>query len=339
MLRVSGLTSSLSDFSLAVDELEIQGSTYFVLMGPSGAGKTLLCECLTGFRAMDAGRVELYQREITCLKPEERGISLVHQEHCLFRHLDVFENVAYGLRCRRVSQAEINRTVNGILEKIGIPQLARRRMEELSGGERQRVALARAVAVKPKLLIMDEPLNSLDIMSKRGMMDLLLSLKSEFNHVTLHVSHDLEEALYLGDRIGLLLNGKLVQTGETGAVVLKPATIEAAQFFGIENIYRVTGKGGGGVALSEGFAFLVDFPDRNFKYCCIHSELPRLYREQSTDGSRYPGTVKAIRKSGKQWIVKIDLGMELTVRLYHDPAEYCSGKVFVQFPDEAIHFI
>ncbi len=200
----------LGNFRLNVD-FEM-GRGYCVLLGPTGAGKSVFLEVIAGIIRPDSGEVRLNGVDITSLPPEKRGIGFVPQDYALFPHLNVYKNIAYGLR--KVVKDEKERRVREIAEKLGIAHLLDRKPARLSGGERQRVALARALVIQPKLLLLDEPLSAVDLRTKGVLMDELRFVQREFEVPVLHVTHDLVEAVMLADEVAVMLNGKIVEKGE-----------------------------------------------------------------------------------------------------------------------------
>ncbi|MDD5091057.1 MAG: ABC transporter ATP-binding protein [Candidatus Wallbacteria bacterium] len=341
MLRVRNMSVLVDSFRLEVDGLEIDPGCYFILMGPSGAGKSLFCECLSGFRPAGGGVIVLYGKNIGRLRPEERGVSLVHQEPCLFRNYDVFGNVAYGLRCRGISEKAIERSVGGILEKLGISALRGRKVDELSGGERQRVALARAVVVKPSLLILDEPLNALDFKTRQDMMEQLRRLKGEFDHVTMHVCHDLDEALRLGDRIGIISRGRLLQTGSPREISYRPRSLMAAELLGVSNLFPVSKAVGDIVVLEDRFNLrYAGETVKNPAYCCIHPELIDLGGTRRAEAA-YEARIIGIRELGKMLEITLDAGIRLTVRIFDTRTrQFSEGeRVVFGIPEHAVHLM
>ncbi len=213
-LKITGLTRNWGDFALKELSLEAKAGEYLVVLGPSGSGKTLLLETLAGLHQPERGKIELGGEDITNLAPEKRKVGFVYQKYYLFPHLSVRDNLAFGLRYQRLSRAEKHQRIQRAAREVGIEYLLNRpTVANLSGGEMQKVALARALCVEPRLILLDEPLSSMDYHSRENVFPLLLGLKARFQVPILHVTHDHNEALQLADRIAVMFNGRLVQIG------------------------------------------------------------------------------------------------------------------------------
>ena len=237
MLEILNLSKVYRGFSLRDINLKI-GREYLVILGPSGSGKTTLLECIAGIRTIDGGRIILDGVDITELPPEKRNISLVTQEASLFPHMTVYKNIEYGLKVRGISREERRRLVSEISSKLKIYDKLYRYPNSLSGGEKQRVSLARALVVNPKLLLLDEPLSALDVPLRRGIRAELKQIKKEFNLPIIHVTHDQNEAAILADKIGLLVDGELIETGSPFEIFNRPKKLETALFIGFENVFE-----------------------------------------------------------------------------------------------------
>lgn len=226
-----GKTKVLSGFSLEVPSGEL-----CCLLGPSGCGKTTALRIVTGLLAPDEGRVLLGVRDITKLPPGARNIGMVFQNYALFPHLDVRENVAYGLRRRRRPEKEIASRVGDILSMVRLDGYGGRMISELSGGQQQRVALARALVIEPELLLLDEPLSNLDARLRSDLREDLRSAVDDMGVTTLLVTHDQEEAMSIADRIVVMNEGKIEQQGLPRELYRKPANPFVADFLGRVNL-------------------------------------------------------------------------------------------------------
>ncbi len=206
------------------------------LLGPSGGGKSTLLEIIAGLQPPDRGDIRWEGRTMLPVPPHQRGFGMVFQDYALFPHMDVFENIAFGLRMMRLPRSEIRRRVEQLAALVGLQGFERRRVTTLSGGEQQRVALARALAPRPRLLLMDEPLGALDrALRERLLLDLKRILR-EVRQTALYVTHDQEEAFTLADRVILLREGKVEQIGTPQEIYRAPRSAFAARFLGFENI-------------------------------------------------------------------------------------------------------
>ncbi|WP_416968047.1 ABC transporter ATP-binding protein [Streptomyces sp. 4F14] len=226
-------------------DLTVEPGEVMALLGPSGSGKTTALRAVAGFVRPSAGRVFLGDRDVTDVPPYRRGIGMVVQQYALFPHLRVEDNVAFGLKARRVDRAEIRRRVGEALELTGMGAYARRRPRELSGGQQQRVAIARALAIRPEVLLLDEPLSALDARLRSEMLAELARLHRELPDVTiLYVTHDQVEALTLADRIAVLDRARLKACGTPRELYRAPGNAFTASFVGGANLLPVQVAGG-----------------------------------------------------------------------------------------------
>ena len=226
-----GAEPIIRDFSLHIED-----GSLFTLLGPSGCGKTTLLRTIAGFIAVRQGSLRFGARDVTRLPAHLRDVGMVFQDYALFPDKTVFDNVAYGLRARKVDASTIGRTVGEYLERVGLGAYASRLPAALSGGQRQRVALARALAIKPTVLLMDEPLSNLDAKLRVQVRETISDLQKEVGITTVLVTHDQEEALAMSDRIGLIREGRLEQSGTPQDLYARPRTAYAADFVGAANI-------------------------------------------------------------------------------------------------------
>ena len=230
--------------ALALDhvDLAVRTGEFVALLGPSGSGKTTLLRILAGLDFPDAGAVRIGGRDVADVPARRRGVRFVFQHYALFRHMTVFENVAFGLRVRarhiRPSGEEISRRVHDLLNLVQLGFLADRLPSQLSGGQRQRVALARALAVEPKVLLLDEPFGALDANVRRDLRRWLRRLHDEIHLTSVFVTHDQEEAIELADRVVIINRGIVEQNGSVDDVVDRPANEFVMSFFGTVNVFR-----------------------------------------------------------------------------------------------------
>lgn len=229
-----GGTPVVRDLSLTVNEGEL-----CCLLGPSGCGKTTTLKMIAGFIVPDEGEIWLGDRNITRTPPQKRQIGMVFQNYALFPHMNVFDNVAYGLRRRRIPGKEIERRVAEILALVRMEGYARRRIHELSGGEQQRVALARALVIEPRLLLLDEPLSNLDARLRADMREEIRRIQRALRMTTVYVTHDQEEALSIADRMAVMHAGTIEQIGSPQEVYDRPATAFVADFIGRINLIEI----------------------------------------------------------------------------------------------------
>jgi putative spermidine/putrescine transport system ATP-binding protein len=226
-------------------DLGIAQGEFFSLLGPSGCGKTTLLNIIAGFLEPGAGSVWLAGRDITRLAPHQRDIGMVFQNYALFPHLNVFDNVAYGLRVRRQQGETVRERVAEMLALVRLSELAQRMPHQLSGGQQQRVAIARALAIRPQVLLLDEPLSNLDAKLRKEMQAELRRLQRDVGITTVMVTHDQEEALGLSDRIGILGGGRLQQVGTPLQLYRQPANRFVGEFVGQANLIAARPRGDG----------------------------------------------------------------------------------------------
>ena len=221
-------------------DLEIRQGEFFSMLGPSGSGKTTVLRLIAGFETVSAGQVFLDGQDVTKSAPFDRDVNTVFQDYALFPHMNVIENVAYGLRVRGVGKAERLAAANEALATVQLSALATRKPSELSGGQRQRVALARAIVVRPKVLLLDEPLGALDLKLREQMQIELKDLQRKLGITFIFVTHDQEEALTLSDRVAVFNNGRIEQLGTPRQLYEEPASAFVAGFVGTSNIFATT---------------------------------------------------------------------------------------------------
>jgi sulfate/thiosulfate transport system ATP-binding protein len=242
-IEVRNLRKTFGGF-VALDDvsLDVPGGELVALLGPSGSGKTTLLRIIAGLEPADQGTIHFQGEDTTGRPVRERQVGFVFQHYALFRHMSVFENVAFGLRVRprnvRPSEAEIRESVMGLLHLVQLDVLAERRPSELSGGQRQRVALARALAVKPKVLLLDEPFGALDAKVRKELRRWLRRLHEEVHVTSVFVTHDQEEALEVSDRVVIMNEGRIEQSGTPEQVYERPATPFVYGFLGDVNLFH-----------------------------------------------------------------------------------------------------
>ena len=216
--------------------LEVERGEFFGLLGPSGCGKTTTLRMIAGLEKPDSGTIDFDGREITKLTPERRGFGMVFQNYALFPHLNVFDNIAFGLRARRKAKPEIAERVRLTLDLVQLPDYEKRSVAELSGGQQQRVAIARAIAIEPALLLFDEPLSNLDVTLREETRGELRELVKRLGLTAVYVTHDQEEAFALCDRIAVMFQGQILQRGKPRELYEQPAGVSVARFLGRNNL-------------------------------------------------------------------------------------------------------
>ena len=252
-IRLLGLTKRFDDVVAVADlTLEIAQGSFFALLGPSGCGKTTTLRMIGGFEAPTEGRIVLGDRDVASLPPYKRDVNTVFQSYALFPHLDVFDNVAFGLKRKGVPGAEIRERVREMLRIVGLEGMDRRRPRQLSGGQQQRVALARALVNHPRVLLLDEPLGALDLKLRKQMQLELKRIQHEVGITFVHVTHDQEEAMTMADTIAIMSAGRIQQLGRPEELYERPRTAFVASFLGISNLLDATVDGPDRVRLDGG---------------------------------------------------------------------------------------
>jgi molybdate/tungstate transport system ATP-binding protein len=257
MLRLISINRRLGDFALTDINLEVSDGQYYVLLGRSGSGKTQLLELIAGLEHPDNGTIILDNVDITRQRIQDRKVGIVFQDYAVFPHMTVFGNIAYPLRVRKADKKYIAGRVEKVAETMNIKHLLERSTNKLSGGELQRVALARTLITSPRLLLLDEPLSSLDTSLKDDLKRLLRNLNKD-GQTIIHVTHDYGDAISLARRVGVIHNGRIIQEGSVDEVFKKPSNRFVARYAGIKNFFRV--------ALSREKGSLTGITEHNVKF-------------------------------------------------------------------------
>ncbi|MFX0135327.1 MAG: tungstate ABC transporter ATP-binding protein WtpC [Candidatus Hodarchaeota archaeon] len=242
MLILENINKKWDGFQLTNINLEIKDGEFLVVLGPSGAGKTLLLEIIAGIHYPDSGKMYFNGKDITKMPPEKRNIGFVFQDYALFPHKQVWENVGYGLDVRKIPQDKKLDLIEEYLVLVGMVKYAKRYPSTLSGGEQQRVALARALIVEPDIFLLDEPLAALDYNTMIQLKDEIIRIQKQMKITTVYVTHNRLEAITLADRIVIMNKGKIVQVGSPDEIFKHPKDEFVAQFTGFENIFQGMSK-------------------------------------------------------------------------------------------------
>ena len=261
IIVLEGVTKRFGEFT-AVDDIELQiaKGEFFSLLGPSGCGKTTTLRMLAGFEVPTEGRILLDGEPVENVPPYKRNVNMVFQSYALFDHLDIENNVAFGLKRKKVAKDETNRRVAEALELVGLEGRAKDKPNALSGGQRQRVALARALVNRPAVLLLDEPLGALDLKLRRQMQVELKQIQREVGITFVYVTHDQEEALSMSDRIAVMSDGRIAQCGAPEEVYEHPTEEFVAGFIGISNLLEGVVDGPGTVKVGTGMRIAAPLP-------------------------------------------------------------------------------
>ena len=271
MINIESLRIELPGFTLQDIDLSIQDGEFFTLLGPTGAGKTLVLEAIAGIVPISGGRIFIKGRDITHLPPDQRGIGIVYQDYALFPHLSVLENITFGLRYHKADPQTSGKRVKKLMAQLGLRALAQRSIQHLSGGEKQRVSLARALAVNPSVLLLDEPLSALDPNFREEIREVLKKLHERLETTFLMVTHDFAEAMFLGQRTAIINRGKIEQIGSVSEVFKKPSTPFVAEFVGMKNVFPASFNGA--TAMVDGLELQIEsLPPGREGYMAIRPE-------------------------------------------------------------------
>ena len=317
MIRVENLSNKWGEFELKKVSLEVKKGEYFVILGPTGAGKTLLLELIVGLYIPNEGKILIDGKDITYDVPEKRNLGFLYQDYSLFPHFSVKKNIEYGMKLRKVPKNEIDEKIKELSKMFKIQNLMDRDVMTLSGGEQQRVALARALAINPQVLLLDEPFSALDENTKAKLISDMKDLHRKEGITFIHVTHSQEEAILLADRIGIMMNGTIVQVGTPDDIFYKPITKEIASFVKIENIWEgkfiekkaeemtVDVKGKKIITLSDHFKV------GEGVRLIIRPEDIILGKGDTSARNEFRGKVTSVIKHGFYNIVRIDCGFEV----------------------------
>jgi spermidine/putrescine transport system ATP-binding protein len=351
-IRLVDLVKQFGDVR-AVDgiELDIPGGEFFSLLGPSGCGKTTTLRLIAGFEQPTSGQILLDGVDMARTPPHKRKVNTVFQNYALFPHLDVRDNVAFGLRFQDVSKVETKRRVGEALALVQLEGFEKRRPSQLSGGQQQRVALARALILHPSVLLLDEPLGALDAKLRKALQVELKALQERVGITFVYVTHDQEEALTMSDRLAVMSGGRTEQVGTPEDVYEEPANAYVADFLGISNLMMATAAGPsqegrcrvrvGEFDLQAGQG---DVGARGEIRLTIRPERVRLEAHGSNGGNRLPGMVDRVvyLGSSSQILVRLAVGdvLQVLVQNQGQPMEYAQGTpVSVHLPADALRVL
>jgi spermidine/putrescine transport system ATP-binding protein len=350
-VRVVDLVKQFGDFT-AVDGISMQmpGGEFFSMLGPSGCGKTTTLRMIAGFEQPTSGRILLDGEDMAFTPPHKRNVNMVFQNYALFPHLNVADNVAFGLRRAKRPKPEIRRRVAEALELVQLTGLAKRKPAQMSGGQQQRVALARALVLQPAVLLLDEPLGALDAKLRKALQIELKALQEQVGITFIYVTHDQEEALTMSDRIAVMNNGLVEQVGPPQDLYEEPTTTFVADFLGVSNLMTVAARGESQgrckVVLGdfELYAANGDPSTTGETRMVIRPERVRLEPHESTGENRIPGMVERVVYLGNanQVIVGLAPGQRIQALVQNtgdEPAYRQGDPVRAYMPAEALRVL
>jgi len=321
MLKLKNINLSLGDFSISDIHLELKKGDYFVLLGPSGAGKSVVLELIAGLLRANSGKLFLNGKDITNTKMQDRSIGLVFQDFAIFPHLNVEQNIAYPLKIKRWSKEKIQKRVDELSKQMGIAHLLKRQTPDLSGGEKQRVALARTLALSPELLLLDEPLASLDIQLKKDLRNQLRKLHKS-GQTIIHVTHDFEEALLLADKVAIFKEGKIIQSGLKNEVFSKPQSEFVAHFIGVKNYFKISKIGQDSLEVEGKLKLSCNNRDNTLENpiaLMIHSRDIQLLKTRPKNTENvFSGKLIDIYPAFRGFELRIDIGLTLLANISHN---------------------
>lgn len=304
LLKITGLKKTYDQTEVLTDiNLNIKHGEFLTLLGPSGCGKTTLLRLIAGFEQPSAGAIYLDGIQMAGLSADKRPVNTVFQQYALFPHMSVAQNVAYGLKLKKVPKTEIQTRVRDILAMVQMEHLANRRPQDLSGGQQQRVAIARAVINRPKLLLLDEPLSALDYKLRLQMQSELKRLQRELGITFVFVTHDQEEALSMSDRIAVMKDGRFQQIGTPIEIYENPANLFTASFIGETNLFKAEVKG-----------VYPEQPDRNGQVTNGRIEVEVCEAQSQNQAQAGPTTLRNLRRPNFANDVKVGDIVNLLLR-------------------------
>lgn len=313
MIELQNIGKFYKDFQLRDINIKVETGEYYVLLGKSGAGKSIILEMIAGLISPEKGKIIHNNVDITNLRIQKRNIGIVFQDYSVFPHMTVRQNIEYPLISTKVSKDVREQIICELSEKVGITKLLQRKPATLSGGELQRVAIARTLALKPDCLLLDEPLSSLDIQLCNDIRKLLRKLNNE-GLTIIHVTHDYEEAAILADRIGVIQNGEIIQQGKAQQVFNNPKSKFVAHLTGIKNFYRVAKQDNNRLLAEE--KFLVPelpgmLPEKGF--IIISNEQSLIFRGDGPDVTKCIGVVREIIPTKTGFEIIVNIGIEVSI--------------------------
>ncbi len=345
MIRIEHISKDLGEFFLKDVSLDIDEGDYFMVLGPTGAGKTILLETIAGIYRPDRGRIFLKDREITRLPPRDRHIGMVYQDYMLFPHLTVEKNITFGLKSRKAPKSTAGKKAEELAELLGILQLMHRYPGTLSGGEKQRVAIARALIVEPEVLLLDEPLSALDSETKTKLREELRKLHSLTRITIVHVTHSFDETYLLGNQMAIMRKGEIAQVGGPAEVFSRPNSRFVAEFLGIGNLFKGEAVAENGLSyISINSTRIVSVVSKTGPvHASVRPEniLVSIKPLESSARNSFTGPIQEILDGGTIIKITVDIGLPLvaaiTRRSFADMELKKGMRVYLTFKATDVH--
>jgi ABC-type sugar transport system ATPase subunit len=346
MLEIRNLCVERGTFSVKDITFDVRDDEYFVLVGPTGSGKTVLLETIAGLHSGSGGQVLINGRDVTSFNLEQRRVGFAYQDCAVYGHLSIRDNISFGLMYRYKSKREIEQAVDRAIELLNIQHLLAKRPTYLSGGETQKIALARAIAIKPDLLLFDEPLSAVDVETKYAYGKELKELHDRLSLPTVHVTHDFEEAMVLGDRMAVMWEGRILQIGTPRDVFRHPKSEAVARFLMTRNVFRGEMEnvhGGHSVFCVDGHKLAVVTELRGQRRASIRPEAISISRERpdGTNVNTFPGNICEISERGSIAYITVDVPPEFTCLVLQPTVEEMGLEekqdVYITFKASAVN--
>jgi molybdate/tungstate transport system ATP-binding protein len=346
MIKLENISRDWKEFKIDKINKEVNEGEYFIVLGPSGSGKTMLLELIAGMWSPDSGKIYINNIDVTNLPPENRGVGFVYQNYMLFPHKTVYENIAFGLKIRKVAKKEIKSKVDEMMNLLGISNLSNRLPRTLSGGEQQRTALARALIIQPQVLLMDEPLSSLDRITRDELIQELKRIHKKFNITIMHVTHNFDEALQLADRVAIMKKGTISQMGDIDEIFRHPKDKFVADFVGTENILKGFAQDGNdSLTFVDTGNIMIESTDKKTGnvHATIRPEDITLSTDRVPTSARnvFEGHIKEIYDLGTIIKLTVDVGeslvLVLTRQSFLDLELNIGKKVYIYFKATAVN--
>ncbi|MCT4618331.1 MAG: ABC transporter ATP-binding protein [Marinisporobacter sp.] len=331
-----------NSFLLKIDYLNIRRGEFFGLVGPSGCGKTTLLKVIAGLYPVKDGKIYIEEEDVTKVVAEKRGLGMVFQTPLLFPHLTVLENIAFGLKIKKIPKEEYIKKVRDILQIVGLSGFENRYPHQLSGGQQQRIAIARAMVIEPKILLMDEPFSALDPGLREEMRNLIIKIHKEHKMTIVFVTHDREEAFILFDRMAIMKEGSILQVGRPKELYEKPSSTYIGQFLGVKNIFY--GKIENNFFIGDDFKMKFSHENNRHGSIVLRPEslhVKKIHKREEKE-NQLIGRVKEISfQQGFLWLkIHVQSKMIETIQKAERDMDFQIGEeVFVTYDQREIFFI